>query len=238
MKKLVMLSLALAWGLGSGLPVAAQRVLLQGNVAADTAMQRTGPNRAHYGHLYLGYAVVVGSSSAAAPISAGKSGELFLGWRQKWRFNQTVAAGLGTQYSRLAYRLAQEASKQVPTAALHSRENLVWQQLQLEPFLRLNAGRRGNALGRYLDVGGWGSWAFSTLHTYKDSPGGAAKVVKVTERGLPYAARWAYGTSLRLGSGRYALVARHRFSGAWRGSVADEWPELPRWTVGLDFGWL
>lgn len=234
--------LSLLWGLmlslGSTAPVVAQRVLLQGNVAADTAVQRTGPNRARYGHLYLGYAVVLGRSAEAAPVSQGKSGELFLGWRQKWRLNQTVALGLGTQYSRLAYRLTQETGKQVPSATLHSREALVWQQLQAEPFLRLNVGARGNVIGRYLDLGGWGSWAFATLHTYKDQPVGGAKTVKVTEQGLPYAARWAYGASLRLGSGRYALVARRRFTEPWRGDAAPAWPDLPRWTVGLDFGWL
>ncbi|TYZ08094.1 hypothetical protein FY528_13695 [Hymenobacter lutimineralis] len=230
--------LALGLGLWSALPVAAQRVLLQGNVAADTAVQRTGPNRARYGHLYVGYAVALGSSSAAAPVSRAKSGELFLGWRQKWRFSQTAAVGLGTQYSRLAYRLTQQASKQVPTATLHSRESLVWQQLQAEPFVRLNFGARGNVIGRYLDLGGWGSWAFATLHTYKDKPGAAAKTVKVTEQGLPYTARWAYGASLRLGSGRYALVARRRFSEPWRGTAVAAWSDLPRWTVGLDFGWL
>ncbi|MBG8553519.1 hypothetical protein [Hymenobacter guriensis] len=236
MKKSLLLSTVV--GLGSCLPVAAQRVLFQGDVAADTAVQRSGPNRVRYGHGYIGYAPVVGASAVAMPLRYGASGELFLGWRQKWRLSQPLALGLNGQYCRLTYRLDQGGSKQLPTAAQYDQESLTWQQVQVEPFLRLNVGRRGNVIGRYVDVGGWGGWVFSTLHSYKDRPAAGPKVVKVTERGLPYAARWSYGVSARLGSDRYAVVARRRFSTSWQGAETTGWAEPPRWTVGLELGWF
>jgi hypothetical protein len=42
----------------------------------------------------------------------------------------------------------------------------------------------------------------------------------------------------RLGTGRYAAVARYRLSDTFRTDAPAEFPELPRWTVGLEIGWL
>ena len=59
-----------------------------------------------------------------------------------------------------------------------------------------------------------------------------------TERGLPYLRRWSYGLGLRLGAGRYAAVARYRLSNTFRPPDQARYPELPRWTIGLEVGWL
>ena len=58
-----------ASGLG---PVArAQQVLLHSEVARDTLAPRTGPNRRYFGHFYLSYGLVAGSSSAGLPLRYG-----------------------------------------------------------------------------------------------------------------------------------------------------------------------
>lgn len=220
-------------------PVAhAQRVLLRNNVAADTLRSTTGPNRAFFQHFYLGYAALVGESSkAGAEIRYGLSGETFVGVRQKYRLSQTAAVGFDLRYARLVYQLAQNDRKVFPTPTQHKRESLTLPQIQLEAYGRLNVGRRGNVVGRYLDLTGWGGWIISTAHHYEDEPGpnGSGRV-EVTERQLDYVRRWSYGVGARLGSGRYVLVARHRLSDTFTAAAAPRYPELPRWLVGIELG--
>lgn len=219
-------------------PAHAQRVLLRGNVATDTLQPTTGPNRTFFQHFYLGYAAVVGESAGpGAAVRYGASGETFVGVRQKYRLSQTAALGFDLRYARLVYQLAQNDRKVFPTSVQHKRESLALPQLQLEAFGRLNLGRRGNVVGRYLDLTGWGGWIMSTAHHYKDEPGptGSGRV-EVTERQLNYVRRWSYGVGARLGSGRYVLVARHRLADTFTEAAAARYPELPRWLVGLELG--
>ncbi|AIZ63862.1 hypothetical protein PK28_09480 [Hymenobacter sp. DG25B] len=224
---------------GGAISARAQRVLAFTDVSADTAVQRTGPNRAYFQHFYAGYSPLVGSSQAGAPIKYGSTGEIILGWRQKWRFSQQLAVGADLQTVRLHANLRQTDAKVVPNSLRHERESLSWQQVQLGGFVRLNVGHRGNVIGRYLDVGGWGGWAFATTHAFRDEPAaGPVKVLKVTEHGLSYAQRWQYGLSARVGSSRYALVVRRRFSSLYMGREADAWPDLPRYSAGLEVGLL
>jgi hypothetical protein len=111
-------------------------------------------------------------------------------------------------------------------------------QLQTEAFLRLNYGRRGNAIGRYVDVVGWGGWVLSSVHHTEDSPASAGRKVQTAERGLSYVNRWSYGSGLRVGSGRFALVSRYRLSDVFRPAYRAQYPELPRWVLGLELSWL
>ncbi|QIL74574.1 hypothetical protein [Hymenobacter sp. HDW8] len=223
-----------------GIPAAqAQNVLLRGNVAADTLRSNTGPNRAFFSHFYLGYAAVVGKAdNAGAELRYGRSGEMFVGMRQKYRLSQAAAVGLDVRYARLVYHLAQNDQKILPTPDQHQRETIALPQAQAEVYGRLNMGRRGNVVGRYLDLTGWGGWIISTAHHYVDKPGpnGAGRV-EVTERKLNYLNRWSYGVGARLGSGRYALVARYRLADTFK-ELADapRYPEFPRLVVGVELG--
>jgi hypothetical protein len=229
---------ATIWLLGA--PEAqAQNVLLRGNVAADTLRSDTGPNRTFFSHFYVGYAAVVGKfDGLGAELRYGRSGEVFVGMRQKYRLSQTVAAGVDLRYTRSVYHLAQNDQKILPTPDQHQSETMALPQAQAEVYGRLNIGRRGNVVGRYLDLAGWGGWIISSAHHYVDKPGsnGAGRV-EVTERQLNYVNRWSYGVGARLGSGRYALVARYRLADSFK-ELADapRYPEFPRQVIGLELG--
>jgi len=231
-------SLGICLGM-SVLTAQAQRVLLRADVAQDTLPTNSGPNRTYFSHLYFGYSFVVGSASGpGADLRFGRSGELQAGLRHKVRLNQTLALGLDARYARLTYSLKQNDQKTVPTTTQYDREHLSLSQLQGEAFVRLNAGRRGNAIGHYLDLLGWGGWVMGSSHRYEQPATAGAKTQHVTERGLQYVQRWPYGVGARLGSGRYAVVGRYRLSSAFDGAAQGRYPELPRWTVGLELGWF
>lgn len=216
----------------------AQRVLLRADPATDTLAGRYGPGRAFYQHLYLGYAPVVGAAAGpGAPLRYPQSGELFAGVRTKWRVSGAAAVGIDARFAYLRYQLRQTSGKQVPGPQPHYREALSLTQLQLEPFGRLSFGRRGNVVGHYLDLSGWGSWAPTTAHTYEDRPGtGQGGRTLVREVRPAYLHRWHWGAGARLGSGRYALLARYRLSSTFGGAAPATYPELPRWLLGLEVG--
>ncbi|RPD48711.1 hypothetical protein DNI29_08860 [Hymenobacter sediminis] len=216
----------------------AQRVLLRVDPPADSAKARYGPNRAFYRHLYLGYAPVVGQADGpGADLRYFKSAEFFVGVRHKYRLTRSVAAGFDVRYARLAYHLQQNSQKLLPNSSQHHSESLVVSQLQLEPYVRVGFGRRGNVIGHFVDVTGWGGWALATSHHYEDRPGtGGSKRTVVVERDLDYVRRWPFGLGARLGSGRYVATARYRLSDTFTPQASPTYAELPRWVVGLELG--
>ena len=230
------------WGMAAvllaGAPMAAraQQVLVQANVANDTANTSVGPNRRWFGHGYVALGLVAGPAQAGAALGYGLlSAEARVGGRLKLRLGQAVALCGDLAYSYLRYELAQEAGKTVPAPTLHQRENLALHQVAGEAGLRLNYGRRGNAVGSYLDLLAGGSWAAGTRHTTEDVPAPNIGSVATTERGLPYLRRFSGSAGARLGLDRYALVARYRLSPAFANGYAA-WPELPRWVLGFEVG--
>lgn len=218
------------------LAASAQQVLVQANVADDTVKTTFGPNRRWFGHGYVGLGLVAGPAEVGARLRYGlPSAEARVGGRLKLRLSQSLALCGDLAYAYLRYSLAQEAGKLVPAPTLHQRESLVLHQVATEFALRLNYGRRGNAVGRYLDLLAGGSWAASTRHSTADDPGPGIGSVETTEYGLPYLRRFGGSTGVRLGLDRYALTARYRLSPAFASGYAS-WPELPRWVVGVEVG--
>ena len=214
----------------------AQQVLVQANVADDTIKTTFGPNRRYFGHVYVAAGLLAGAAGRGAAIRTGLgSAELRGGGRFKVRFTQTLALNLDLGYAYQRYELVQNGHKLVPTPAQHLREGLALHQIYSDLSLRLNAGRRGNAVGCYLDLLAGGGWAAATSHTTEDEPGPGIGSEETTEYGLPYLQRWAGSVGARVGVDRYALVVRRRLSPVF-GSAYAAWPELPRWVLGLEIG--
>lgn len=214
----------------------AQQVLLQTDVAEDTVLNRTGPNRRYFGHLYGGYALAAGPSALALKYGLASS-EVQLGGRLKRRLGPFFAFNTDLRYAYLRYGLDPGASQPGPfgPGAGFDSQYFSYHQVQGEVSLRLNpARRRGNTVGRYLDVLAYGGWAFATTYATA-GPGPSGGQLEVVAHRPDYLARWQGGVGARLGSNSVALVGRYRLSEALRGVGA---PEPPRWQVGLELGWF
>lgn len=225
--------LGLCWGVAQP-PAQAQQVLVQATVADDTVKTTFGPNRRFFGHAYLGYGLLAGAGGVALRYGP-RSLELRGGGRLKVRFTQALALALDLGYAYQRYDLAQNSQKTVPTPILHRRECLGLHQLYAGLGLRLNAGRRGNAVGCYLDLLASGSWMAAASHLTQDDPAPGIGAVETTEYGLPYLRRWTGSVGTRLGLDRYALVGHYRLTPAFGPGYAA-WPELPRWVLGVEVG--
>jgi hypothetical protein len=214
----------------------AQQVLVQANVADDTVKTVFGANRNYFGHLYVGYGLLAGAAGSGAGLRYGlRSSEIRGGSRLKFRLTQAVAFNFDLGYAYQRYDLAQNGQKTIPSTQLHRRESLGLHQLYSEASVRLNAGRRGNTIGSYLDLFAGGGRVVGTNHVTEDEPAPGIGSVETTERGLPYFRRWTGGVGARLGLDRYALVSRYRLTSAF-GSGYATWPELPRWVIGVEIG--
>ncbi|GAA4041744.1 hypothetical protein GCM10022409_29700 [Hymenobacter glaciei] len=221
---------------GAPFAVRAQQVLVQADVANDTVKTTFGPNRRWFVHGYLALGLAAGPGQTGAKLRYGfTSAEARVGGRLKRRLSNSVALCGDLNYGYLRYELAQEAGKLVPSSTLHQHEYLGIHQLATEVALRFNYGRRGNVVGSYLDLLAGGTWAAGTRHTTEDVPAAGINSVETTEYGLPYLHRFGSVVGARLGFDRYALVGRYRPSSAFASSYAA-WPELPRWTCGVEVG--
>lgn len=225
-------------------PVAhAQQVLLQADVARDTLRPRTGPNRRYFGHLYAGYGLAAGPSSAPGlPVRYGfSSTELQLGGRLKRRFTDHLALVGDLRYSYLRYGIAQDNGPKVaPFSDVHDTETLSYHQLQGELGLRFNAGfrPRGNVIGTYLDLLAYGGPALAANHSTTDEPTNGQGRIEATRHEPPYLNRWLGGVGARLGSGPLAVVGRYRLSEALRSPSGSPISELPRWIIGIEISWF
>lgn len=128
----------------------------------------------------------------------------------------------------------QNAQKTVPSAGLHRSESLRQHQAYADLSLRLNVGRRGNYVGRYLDLLGGVARNVATAHRTEDDPPPGIGSVETTEHGLPYLRPWTVGAGARLGIDRYALTGRYRLSSAFLPQYG--YAELPRWLLGVEIG--
>jgi hypothetical protein len=212
----------------------AQQVLLQTDVANDTIPNRTGPNRRYFGHLYGGYALAAGPSALGVRRGA-TSFELQLGGRLKRRLGPYFAFNTDLRYAYLRYGLDPDATRPALFGTGFERQRLSYHQVQGEASLRLNpARRRGNTVGRYLDLLAYGGWALATTYA-TEGPGPSGGRLEVVAHQPAYLARWQGGVGARLGSNSLALVGRYRLSEALRGPGL---PEPPRWQLGIEVGWF
>jgi hypothetical protein len=212
----------------------AQQVLLQADVAADTIPNRTGPNRRYFGHFYVGYTLAAGPSALGVKYGFPAS-ELQLGGRLKQRLGPFFALNTDLRYAYLRYGLDTEASRPGPFGMGFDSQYFSYHQVQGEASLRLSPYlRRGNTVGRYLDLLAYGGWAFATTYA-TTGPGPSGGRLEVVAHQPDYLARWLGGVGVRVGSNSLALVGRYRLSEALRGPGL---PEPPRWQLGLELGWF
>lgn len=226
----------------------AQDVVIDEDVNADTLLASSGPNRANYFHWYATYGLVsMQPEAAGADIIFGYSYHVSFGLRYKRRLTNWLAIGSSLDFGTTSYRLKQDSSKVMPNAGLHDKEVVAFSDMVLAPYVRINIGRRGNTLGNYLDLIGWGGWNYASKHFTKDklsiANASGASLVETTEKRLVWSEPLNYGVGARIGIGRYAVYGKYRLSDRIIKTVSANgltgssiYPELPRLVVGFEMG--
>lgn len=227
----------------------AQSILMEEDVNADTIPLSSGPNMKNFTHTYFRYGFALGKAdSAGVEVLPGASAGFTFGIRYKRRFSNFYSLGFDVNYNNINYRLKQDSSKRFPDPVLHDKEKIAFNNLGFELYNRFNFGKRGNILGTFIDLGGYGDWAFSVKHYYKDIPEIAsiigANSVEVTNSRLVFVNPFNYGAGLKIGMNRYVIFAKYRLSNLFKDNFIVAYPaltvnpELPRIIVGIEIGLL
>jgi hypothetical protein len=201
-----------------------------------------GPNGKNFFQGYSGFAFMVGPSDTGVAINYGLSSEQFLGWRYKRRLS-----GMFSLVGDMGFRAAQFNISQPKgnyfldttfwhrSGVEHRKEKIGYYSLDLGAFVRINFDpRRGDNIGRYLDLGATGSYLFSNRYVTIDEQREARVKTRFTR--FPYMNPLQYELTGKLGFNIIAIVAKCRMTDIFKPQY--NFPEFPRYLIGLEISSL
>ncbi|MDD3877963.1 MAG: hypothetical protein PHT69_15180 [Bacteroidales bacterium] len=231
MKKISILLITLFVITGFYLP--AQSVLMYEDVSADTIVPKRGANRLHFTHWYFNFGVFADKAEKGAETKYVSTNHLDMGLRYKLRVCNFYAIGTDLSVSTYNFRLKQNGDKTLPDTVINDKEKYNLSLMTLGFYNRFNFGKRGNMIGKFLDIGVHGQWHMGLSHyTKNEMPNG--NIVQVTTSKLKYYEQFGWGLHARLGVNRWVLSASYRMSDLFK--PQDNLPELPRLSLGIQVG--
>jgi len=222
-----------------------QTVLLHEDISKlDFQMPSNGPNYKHFHQLYLNFGFYIPLGDAQeVETNLWKSVAFSVGWRYKRKLASWFAVGTGLSFTNSYFSIKQNSNKLVPNNILHSEEKLKLNNINIELYTRFNFGKRGNVIGKFIDIGGYMEYAFLIKHYYRDnfdknSPPYYSGVKEVDQKNLSYVKKFNYGLKARLGVNRWVLTASYRLSDLltddYKNTVGEYF--FPKLMVGVEIG--
>jgi hypothetical protein len=209
----------------------------------DFKLPTKGPNFRHFSHMLIGINFIIPEGKGfEVKTIPGASTSFKVGWRYKFKITNWLATGTGVNYTNDIFDIKQVVNKIIPNEIQHSREKLKFNHAGTEFYLRFNFGKRGNIIGRFVDLGGYANWAFKVKHLCIDKAEGQAQYragsQRITFQDLDYIEKFNYGLITRIGLNRYVLSANYRLSELFNNSFRAEVGEyfLPKLSIGLEVG--
>ncbi len=210
------------------------------NVLSDE--NEFGPNKKKYAHSTLGvdFAVPFRQPDEVL-IHGGSSFSATYGMRIKRKLNEAFSIGYDIRFNHTQYRSKRD------TSAIYTQvydvvapdslftDKLGYLSFQLAPYFRVNFGKRGNHLGRYIDIGFRGELLASTRHVLKvEHPTDESiKSTVVKTKGLGFVRRFQYAPELRYGNAYYNIFFSYRLSDLFNEKLGNERYEMPKLSFGL-----
>ena len=217
----------------------AQNILFKQDVVFDTVPPKKGPNQRSFDHFYIGYGFFLDTQHfGALETVIGSSTQLVFGFRHKTKINNHYAIGYDINYNTAGYLIKQSPTKSFPTSINYKSERLLIRNFRLELYNRVNFGKRGNKIGKFMDIGAFGEYGFANALIVKNklpetNAFGSTKV-KMVNRNPNYVNKLNYGISARIGNNRVALYATYRLSEMFIASYS--YPETANLIVGVKVG--
>jgi hypothetical protein len=210
-----------------------QKQIIHQNLKQDTLKVKSGPNSKKFTHAYLIVGGIVPDSKIIDPTFSHEFG---FGWLKKRKLNNVFSLGFDLAFSYRNYRIKDTSFYALPVGADLVKERLYTRNLQLKPWLRINIGKRGNSLGKYIDLGAFGEWSFARTHYYKfenlkGTPQGVKGeyLLKKHDWFLPF----NYGAMVRIGMNKWSLFGMYRVSDMFKKNIFFN--EMPRITAGVNY---
>jgi hypothetical protein len=214
------------------LSVCAQEEILEMNPAVDTIEPVKGPNRKHYVHPFMSFGLCIDAGETGAQVRQPRVDQFSFGFRYKRRLAEHFAWGWDLAYNVTDFALKQDLIKTTPDSFIYDSQRMLFYNAQAGLYIRLNIGKRGNTLGKYIDLAGYGDAVFAhTLYTKYHLLDNS--VVRSRRSGLGYFQRLNYGAQVRFGFKKVIFYGQYRLSDMFY--KPENFAELPRIIAGIQF---
>lgn len=213
------------------LNVQAQVELLDEQHVQEQEKPKKGPNYRHYFHSFMSFGVNPLPGDEGAITEPGLD-EFNFGVRYKFRIAEPLAIGLDLAYNANTFRMKQTGSKNTPDTALFDRQRMEFHAARLGGYIRVNYGKRGNSLGKYIDLGAYVDYIFA--HTlFSKITLGDGSVARINRSKLDYYQPFNYGLQARIGFNKISLYGHYRLSPIF--FAPYNFTELTPLSVGVQF---
>ena len=214
----------------------AQDVLLEENLKNDTIVSKIGKNKKHFKHLYFDLGFFAGNSENGAEIQYGKSHTYTAGFNYKYRVSNFYSIGANINLGAMTFSLKQNDNKLLPDSVLHDKEKFEFNNIGIGIYNRFNFGKRGNSIGKYLEIGAYGNFAYVIKHYTKDEfTNSNFELMEVSYTKLSYVERLNYGLIAKIGYNQYVVYAKYRLSNLFNDEIGSL-PELSKLSIGFQVG--
>ena len=214
--------------------VFAQEEILEMKPAVDTIEPVKGPNRKHFVHPFMSFGMCVDAGETGAQVKQPRVDQFSFGIRYKRRIAEHFAWGWDLAYNVNDFSLKQNLIKTTPDTILYDRQRMIFNNAQAGLYMRINYGKRGNTLGKYIDLAGYVDAVFAhTLFTKKHSNDKYNSIERTRRSGLGYFQRLNYGVQVRFGFKKVIIYGQYRLSDMFY--KPENFAELPRIIAGIQF---
>lgn len=243
-KSINVLILSLLFTSISGLPIA-QLNLLHKKTNEQLERKDDGPNTKNWWSSYLQFGFMVPlPNHDSLGLKENLSSTLFeVGYRYKHKLGETFSTGIDFGYNFSKFNIKQSRESNLLSPGFENkRQSIRIHALSAGVYVRINFGKRGNIIGKYLDLSGNVQYTLRDDMLVRNSAepgvGVASEKIKNVYIQLPFVRDFHYFGTVRFGWNFVSLFAKYRLSEIF---TADEsinenrvLPNLPPFQVGVE----
>jgi hypothetical protein len=190
-----------------------------------------GPNRAHHIQGYFGVGIYTPLAVTNPDFTFGRSWNFSLGVIYRYRIANFINSGFALGIASQSIALNNSGMVKSWDNQVHSKAKLFNSVLTVKPFLRFNLSpKRGDYLGTFIDVGGFGTWNFFPTAVFTDEVNGE-KYIQTYQKDKEQE-RFHYGAFASVGRDWFRLEGSYHLSNI----LKDDTFEMPRYMMAIVFG--
>jgi len=213
-----------------------QEFLIHQFPALDTVEKTHGPNRATYIANIVGFGCLFGpTDSSGSNVNPQQSVYYTYGARIKTKVTEFFHYGSDFFLEYRNFNIRQNDDKVFADPFEHKKERYVQLTINLGLYTRFNFSKRGNHLGKYLDLFFNGTYSpVNRYYVYDKIPSGSgARNQKQVFSKLEFANKLWGQVGLRYGISFFQFQAFYRPFNMFKNTQKFPYPELPRFGLGI-----
>ncbi len=198
-----------------GFPSFSQEVVIEESVTEEVVEKKFGPNRLHYVSYFMDFGLSpFGHSNQTYKTNLPWSFDFQMGLRYKLKLHNFYALGAQLYWGSTDYDISYDETSVPNGVTLYDQEFFSIGGWGFELFQRINFDKRGNTLGKFLDLGAYIEWLpyrNQTITIEQDETALYSEQI-ITNRKLKYVNNSAYGLTARIGINKLSIYAKYRLS--------------------------